>query len=229
MDATVKITCKTPENHKNSSSKSTTTNSDTLEYNSYEYEAQEFPTTTTLDFTTTTGTTMTTTLWDEAVQPWAPWSKCSSTCGGVQSRKRHDDEIATQWKPCGSSCPTYSQWFEWSTCSEWCGFGVQRRRRVCTLDGKPSDGCNDGSAFEKKACYEQDCPLVSKLSNCCMFVSFSGSDGPLDGSYKLSGGNKEGIIYEHLDGGFEIYKQQRKWHVGKPLKSLADAPLGRVS
>ena len=140
---------------------------------------------------------------------------------------RKDDVIAAEWKPCGNPCPVMSEWFEWSACSEWCGFGVKRRRRVCTLDGKPSDGCNQ-TAFEKQACYEQDCPLVSKLSNCCMFMSISGSGGPLDGSYKISGGNKEGLVYQHFDGAFEIYKQQRKWQVGKALKSVYDAPLVRV-
>ncbi len=208
-------------------SKSTKTTSAARKFDTFDYEGQEYTTTTAFDFTTTTGTTMTTTIWEESSQPWAPWSKCSSTCGGVQSRKRYDDEIATEWKPCGKACLIMSEWFEWSPCSEWCGFGVKRRRRVCSLDGKPSDGCSE-TAFEKQACYEQDCPLLSKLSNCCMFLSISGSSGPLDGSYRISGGNKEGLIYEHFESGFEIYKQQQKWHIGKALKRIDDAPLGKV-
>ncbi|CBY36167.1 unnamed protein product [Oikopleura dioica] len=227
VDSTINISCKTADNHKMVPSKSTKTTPAPRKFDTFDYEGQEYTTTTAFDFTTTTGTTMTTTIWEESSQPWAPWSKCSSTCGGVQSRKRYDDEIATEWKPCGKACLIMSEWFEWSPCSEWCGFGVKRRRRVCSLDGKPSDGCSE-TAFEKQACYEQDCPLLSKLSNCCMFLSISGSSGPLDGSYRISGGNKEGLVYEHFESGFEIYKQQQKWNIGKALKRIDDAPLGKV-
>jgi len=61
-----------------------------------------------------------------------------------------------------------------------------------------------------------------------MFLSISGSSGPLDGSYRISGGNKEGLVYEHFESGFEIYKQQQKWNIGKALKRIDDAPLGKV-
>ena len=65
-----------------------------------EYSTTAF-TTTTFDSTTYTTTKMST----YADSPWTPWSQCSSTCGGIQTRRRFDSEDFQQTRACGNECP----------------------------------------------------------------------------------------------------------------------------
>lgn len=38
-------------------------------------------------------------------EPWMPWSQCSASCSGVQTRRRFDKDTFQQTRPCGNQCP----------------------------------------------------------------------------------------------------------------------------
>ena len=138
------------------------------DYEEYELiEATTTEATTTTEWTTTPWTTMTTTTTaatGSSESIWAPWSQCSSTCQGTQTRNYFSSTSSTtnQIRPCGVECPKLSDWFEWSDCSAWCDFGIQIRRRLCVQGNSLSNKCPNDAAerFEKRKCYLSRCPSV---------------------------------------------------------------------
>ncbi|XP_056594756.1 SCO-spondin [Triplophysa dalaica] len=105
---------------------------------------------------------------------WAPWSECSTPCGGgVRIRSRQCDNPAPQGggRQCSGSgeqlkvcnahnCTDSGPWFDWSAwsvCSVSCGGGSQRRSRVCRTP--PCSGMKRQSkTCNTQVCLDVGCP-----------------------------------------------------------------------
>ncbi|XP_077969202.1 A disintegrin and metalloproteinase with thrombospondin motifs 9-like isoform X2 [Styela clava] len=97
---------------------------------------------------------------------WAPWSKCSKTCGrGISRRDRSCEKKGSRSNCVGSNtkvrrckltnCVTESSWNKWESwmeCSVTCGRGSQKRIRTCL-----GNSCM-GKRQELKTCNKENCP-----------------------------------------------------------------------
>ena len=189
---------------------------DEYETEENDYELVEQTTTETTTWTTTTlaTTTMTTTMLDTSMDVWAPWSQCTSTCQGIQTRKSFSSEIPEQVRSCGEPCAELSNWFAWSECSSWCGMGERKRRRLCVKSNELSNDCkeDDGERFNSQTCYVRPCPDVN-AENCCHAMSVRvGYKSPLNGIYRLTSSTK-GIKYKHVDHDFFIHRGKQMFHI----------------
>ena len=181
-----------------------------------DYELIEQTTTETTTWTTTTlaTTTMTTTMMDSSSDVWAPWSQCTSTCQGIQTRKSFSNEIPEQVRPCGEPCAELSNWFAWSECSSWCGMGERKRRRLCVKSNELSNDCKEDNSerFNRQTCYVRPCPDVNAES-CCHAISVRiGYKSPLNGIYRLTA-SSNGLKYKHEDHDFFIHKGWLKIYI----------------
>lgn len=163
--------------------------------------------TTTTEWTTTPWSTMAPTVPADTVEVWAPWSSCSSTCLGIQTRAAFNDNAPSQVRPCGRACPQLSSWFEWSSCSAWCGMGKQMRRRLCIKGQQLSNDCEEPKQdrFEEKTCYLKPCPMTDP-KNCCQAISITTTaPSPLQGTYYMAD-SRGSVKYKHINHDYFVYK-----------------------
>jgi hypothetical protein len=114
-----------------------------------------------------------------------------------------------------------SSWYDWSPCSDWCGIGSRHRRRLCILDGKVSNKC-ENSRFESETCYKNDCPIVEDIYNCCQVITIKSDPvSPVDGAYFISDTDKFGNLkYKHDFHEFYVYMVDGKWKIGSIIQDI---------
>lgn len=103
---------------------------------------------------------------------WAPWGKCSSTCGkGIRTRYRPCTAGDIDDPGCGfkgsyqdKEClirvcrPEWQVWEQWTSCSATCGPGVKSRIRYCNSEKKLGQpGCKIENRGETVACINGEC------------------------------------------------------------------------